>query len=324
MKDPYNMFIDENVYLTKIKYYDLMFETKRIFFEYLQDGKSLEEFQKETERIWKGIDHTFMKKQISKLEEMIKQRDLKDRQILNPNAEHKEVYKLVPESDFRKREEIYKKNIDKYFKGREQTIEKDYIDKKSYLTDIVDKYDNMQQTIPYYNKNGTIHSYHNIASYSSMLYNTNLTRAGWNRTMYDANLLGEDLLYLPAHTFACPMCQSWQGRVYSKSGKRGTINGVSYESKEDAINGGVGHPNCRHQWLIYWDSEMLQENTYNSEEWTEKYKAKQKLRAVKLEISKLRNDVSIYKTIGNQEMVDKTEGKLKKLNEVADQLQLSL
>lgn len=324
MKDAYSIFIEDNVYLTKIKYYDLMFETKRIFFEYLNEGKSLEEFQKETERIWEGIDHTFMKKQISKLEEMIKQRDLEGKKILNPDAEHKEVYKLVPEREYKKREETYKNLVDKYFKGREETLEKDYIDKKSYLTDIVDKYDDMQQTIPYYNKNGTIHSYHNVASYNSMLYNTNLTRAGWNRTMYDANLLEEDLLYLPAHTFACPMCQPWQGRVYSKSGKRGTINGVSYEPKEDAINGGVGHPNCRHQWLIYWDSEMLQENTYNSEEWSEKYKAKQKLRAVKLEISKLENDLSIYRTIGNQEKVDITENKIKKLNEVADQLQLSL
>ena len=28
----------------------------------------------------------------------------------------------------------------------------------------------------------------------------------------------ENLLYLPAHTFACPLCMPYQGKVYSKNG----------------------------------------------------------------------------------------------------------
>ena len=44
-----------------------------------------------------------------------------------------------------------------------------------------------------------------------MLYNINLLRASWNRTAYDSRLLGNNLWYLPAHTFACPMCMGQQG-----------------------------------------------------------------------------------------------------------------
>ena len=45
------------------------------------------------------------------------------------------------------------------------------------------------------------------------------------------------------------------------------------------------------------------------------YKQKQKARAIKLQVDKLENDKAIYKKMGNQEMVDKTDAKLKKLNE---------
>ena len=26
--------------------------------------------------------------------------------------------------------------------------------------------------------------------------------------------------------------------------------------KEDAIRGGVGHPNCKHSWTIFWDIDQ--------------------------------------------------------------------
>ena len=316
MKDPFNTFIDDSVYTTKLDYYNLMFKTKRIFFQYLEQGKSLEDFKKRTEKIWEGIDHSYMAQRIKELQDMIEARDLLDREILNPDAKYKEVYELAKERDYISKEKGYKKNVDRYYKEKIKTVEKEYIDKKAYLSELVEVYDKYQATIPYYNKNGTIHSWHNIADYNSMLFNTNLNRAGWNRTLYDANLLEENLLYLPAHTFACPLCMPYQGKVYSKNGTSGrTPDGVEYQPKEVAIEGGVGHPNCKHQWLIYWDKDQIQKNDYNNEEWEDKYKKKQKARAIKLQVDKLENDKAIYKKMGNQEMVDKTDAKLKKLNE---------
>ena len=219
MKDPFNLFIEDSVYYFSNQYYKLIFKTKKMFFEYLSQNKSLEEFKKETAKIWNKVDHKYMEQRISELEKMIEARDLKGQKIINPNAEYTQVYDLVKEERFIEVEKKYKSTIDNYYKGRLKTVNKEYINKDAYLSKIVSEYDKTQAIIPYYNKDGTVRSYHNVASYNSMLYNTNLNRAGWNRTLYDSNLLDNDLLYLPAHPFACPLCMEWQGRIYSASGR---------------------------------------------------------------------------------------------------------
>lgn len=174
---------------------------------------------------------------------------------------------------------------------------------------MVDTYEKVQAVVPYYNKDGSVRCYQTVSTYLSMLFNTNLNRSGWNKTMYDANLLGEDLMYLPPHPFACPLCMVWQGKVFSKNGKD-----KDYPKMQDAIDGGVGHPNCKHQFLIYWGKEMLQEDNYNSPEWEEKYKTKQKIQSLQLERTRLKTDRDIYKSIGNYDEVDKTNAKIKKIN----------
>lgn len=314
MKDPFNLFIEDSVYASKTEYYKLMYKTKRIFFEYLNEEKTLGEFKKEIEKIWDNVDHSYMKQRIKELEDMIEARDLEDNKIINKNAKYEKFYDIAPESVFKSTEKKYKKSIEKYYKGRLKTIKKEYVDKKSYLSKTMEKYDEIQATIPYFNKNGTIRSWHNIANYNSMVYNTNLTHSGWNRTLYDTKLLGKNLLYLVAHTLACPLCMPWQGKIYSTDGTNGTIDGEKYQPKENAIEGGVGHPNCRHQWTIYWGKDQLQEETYNSKEWLEKYKNGQKIKALSLTRKKLKNDREIYKNIGNYEEVDKVNSKLKRLN----------
>lgn len=314
-KDPYSLFIEDSVLYSSNRYEKLINKTKKLFFKCLNEGKSLSEFKKENAKIWEHVDHSYMSERIKELEEMIEARDLKDNQILNPNAEKTEVYELVKESRFKEVENTYKDTIDNYYKGRLKTVSNDYIDKSSYLSKVVENYDNIQAIIPYFNKDGTIRCYQTIATYNSMLYNVNLNRAGWNRTMYDANLLEEDLMYLPAHPFACPMCMQYQGKVYSKSG-----SSLIYKPMEEAIAGGVGHPNCKHQWLIYWGEEMLQDDTYNSAEWEEKYKIKQKTQQLQLKRSRLKTDREIYKEIGNQEQVDKTNQKIRKINKSIKEL----
>ena len=138
--------------------------------------------------------------------------------------------------------------------------------------------------------------------------------------MYDTQLLDNDILYLPAHTLSCPLCMPWQGKLYSASGKTGYIDGMKYIPKEKAIDEGVGHPNCKHQWLIYWDKDQIQEDSYNSEEWEEKYKNDQKIKALSLKRKNLKNDREIYKKIENQEEVDKVNKKLKRLNKKIKEL----
>lgn len=308
-KDPFSLFIEDSVLYASNKYYELIFKTKTLFFDYLNKGKSFEDFKKASSKIWENVDHSFMNERIKELEEMIEARDLKDRKILNPNAEFTQIYELVKESRFNEVERLYKNTIDQYYKGRLNTVKKDYVDKQSYLAKIVEQYDKAQAVIPYYNKDGTVRSYHNIASYNSMLYNVNLNRSGWNRTMYDASLLNNDLVYLPAHPFACDLCMPWQGKVYSTSGKS-----LKYPPKELAEAGGIGHPNCKHQWLLYWGEDMIQKDDYNSIEWQDAYERKQKIQALQLERKKLKNDRKIYENIESFGEVDKVNQKISSIN----------
>lgn len=308
-KDPFSLFIEDSVDYSKMQYSKLMLTTKKQFFNYLLNEKPTKEFSELSSEIWNKVDHKYMDERIKELEEMIEARDLEDRPILNEDAEYQEIYGLEDISKFKKVENKYKEMINNYYDKRLKTIKKGYVDKISYLSKLVNSYEDVQSIIPYFNKDGTVRCYQNITTYLSMLFNTNLNRSGWNRTYYDANLLGEDLMYLPAHPFACPLCMEWQGKVYSKSGKN-----KNYPKMQIAIDGGVGHPNCKHQWLIYWGKEMMQEDKYNSPEWEEKYKTKQKLQSLQLERTRLKTDRDIYKNIGNYDEVDKINSKIKKIN----------
>lgn len=310
MKDPFSLFIEDSVYYSSNEYYRLMYETKTLFFDFLNKKKPLEEFEKEAKKIWENVDHEYMKQRIEELEKMIDEKNLEGHEIKNKDAKYEEFYDLNPISKFKKVEKKYEKIIEKYYKSRLKTIEKDYVDKKSYLSNLVKKYDKTQAVIPYYNKDGTIRSYHNIASYNSMLYNVNLNRSGWNRTIYDGELLKNDLVYLPAHPYACPLCLPWQGKIYSISGKSDI-----YPPKEMAIKGGIGHPNCKHQFILYWGIEDVQDNKYNSAEWEEKYEARQKIQALELKRDNYENDLNIYKKLKNYEEYDKTISRIKKINQ---------
>ena len=309
MKDPFNLFIEDSVYYTQNQYYGLIRKTKRLFFDSLINKRPLNEFRAEAQKIWGNIDHSYMEQRLEELEKMVSATNLAGKPIINPDAAFKQVFELTPESRFAEVEAQYEKVISNYYKGRLKTLNNGIVDETTYLTDLVKKYDSIQAIIPYYNKDGTIRSYHDIASYNSMLYNTNLNRAGWNRTLFDSNLLGNDLVYLPAHPGACPLCMEWQGKVYSISGKT-----PGYPKQEEAIDGGVGHPNCKHQWLIYWDNSQIQEDTYNSPEWEEYYKNKQKAQSMELERSRLKNDRAILQQVGNYGEVDKVNAKIKALN----------
>lgn len=309
MKDPFNLFIDDSVYYTKIQYYKLINKTKILFFESLKEKKPVDYFREKANTIWGNIDHSYMQQRIKELEDMISAKNINNKPIINPNAVFEEVYKLEPESKFIAIEKKYEEVVNKYYKGRLKTIKNGFVDEESYLTKLINSYDEMQAIIPYYNKDGSVRAYHNIASYNSMVYNTNLTKAGWNRTLYDSKLLGNDLVYLPAHPGACPLCMPWQGKVYSISG-----NGFIYPKQSDAIDGGVGHPNCKHEWLIYWDKSQIQEDDYNSPEWEDYYERKQKIQSLELERTNLKVNKKILEDIGNYEEIDKVNAKIKALN----------
>ena len=97
------------------------------------------------------------------------------------------------------------------------------------------------------------------------------------------------------------------GKVYSKSGKS-----RRYPSIEVAYENGVGHPNCKCEFSIYWDSLQLKtQNLSKTEEGD--YEIDQKKKAIEREIRRQENDMSLYKMIGNYAEADKTFLKIEKL-----------
>lgn len=334
---PPNIFIQENVWDSEIRYHRMMQTTKQKFFEAMLKGESVKAYEKEIKALWGNIDHEYMTKAIEELRLMIMAKDLKNAKATHRsiklqnyweeyNVGEKEVYTLNPERDFRTLEDRYVNRHVKLFENWSKQYGEEIQDD---IENLVKRYDNLDKTIPYYShKTGQIKCYNTISTYNSMLYNVNLLRSAWNRTAFDSRLLGNHLWYLPAHTFACPSCAEYQGYVYAERdatieemttlaryGKRG------YPYVENAIEGGVGHPNCKHNWTLFWDDSQVQEEKYNDAEWEEKYKDRQKIQSLTLQKSRLLTDRRIYKEVGREDLVDKTTAKIKHLREKIKELQ---
>lgn len=330
--EQFNIFIQDKVWESLMKYERMQLTTKEKFFEDLYKQTSVDEYTKEIYELWENIDHTYMDKSIKELQRMVIQKDFRDAEMYG-NKEittrsiklqntwrefqltNDELYPLNPERDFKTIEQRY---VNRHIKLYKNTLKrfKDSKDLAKDLSNFMKTYDKLDKTIPYFSHTtGKIIRYVDIGTYNSMLYNVNLTRSAWNRAIYDAKLLGNELWYLPAHPFACPMCAEYQGKVYADR------QGLGYPLKEDAIRGGVGHPNCKHVWVSYWSPEQIQEDKFNTAEWEEKYETKQKIQSLDLKKARLLADRRIYKELGQQDLVDKTTEKIKTIREKKKELE---
>ena len=339
-----NIFIEDRVWESLSKYNRMQLTTKEKFFENLYKRTPIDEYTKGIVELW-NVDHSYMDKSIKELQKMVIQRDFRDAELYGNKKitersiklentwreyelDDRELYELTPSRDFKTFEQRY---VNRHIRLYE-SISKRFKDSKDLAQDLVSfmkKYDELDKTIPYFSHtSGDIIRYVDVGTYLSMLYNVNLTRSAWNRSIYDAKLLDNHLWYLPAHPFACKHCMSYQGYVYTD--REPTMreemilraygkDGEWY--KEDAIDGNVGHPNCKHVWVSYWSQEQLQEEKYDSPEWEEKYETKQKIQSLDLKKSRLLADRRIYKELGDQDSVDKTTEKIKQLREKIKELE---
>ena len=326
------IFIEDKVWDSTIKYQRMINVTKEKFFENLYKNTSIDEYTKQIVQLW-DIDHSYMDKSIKELEKMVIQKDfynaemygkqkLTTRSIKLQNTwrdytlTDDELYPLNPERDFRTLERRY---VNRHIKLYEQILDryKNSSDKARDLANFVEQYKKIDKTIPYFSHTtGDIIRYVDISTYCNMLYNVNLTRSAWNRAIYDAKLLDNHLWYLPAHPFACPHCMAYQGKVYTDD-----LSDKRYPHKSEAIKGGVGHPNCKHVWTSYWGKEQIQDDKYDSSEWEERYKNKQKIQSLDLEKSRLLSDRRVYKELGQQDLYDKATERIKKIREKKKELE---
>ncbi len=348
------IFIDDKVWKALEKYTRMDNTTKEKFFDSLLHKVPVNEYSKEIEKLWGDIDHSYMDRTIKELEKMVIQRDFKDYEMYTKKKITKRSIKL---QNFWEEYKLYKKKMYELHPGRDfTTIERRYINRhiKLYknflksveksddiertLTGFMKRYDQLNSTVPYFShKTGKIIRYVDVGTYNSMLYNVNLTRSAWNRVFYDSLLLGEHLFYLEPHTYSCPGCAYYHGYVYADRGatpeeliemKPHAHPYITYIDQvlEDYGNQGttIGHPNCSHVWQPYISDKQISKDKYNSPEWEEKYKTKQKIQSLDLKKSRLLADRRIYNNLGQQDLVDKTTSKIKRIREQKKELEKSL
>jgi hypothetical protein len=283
-----------------------MDETKKLFFRCLIANLTIAYFIKHLNKIWDKVDNTLMLKAIDEVKKKI---GVEKKEVVNPNATFKEVYEINDEEKFNEAIKRYKENIERYYKDKKEVRDRDYVDTDTYVSEIVSDYDKAQETIPYFNKNGTIKCWVTIATYLTLLYNVNLTRSAMNESIYLGKRYGQDLGYFEAHIGCCPVCAKHSGKIYSISGRD-----LMYPSIEEAILDGVMHPNCKCTFKFIKLGETPRVKDYDTIKWEEYYGLDQKRKSVIRELQKSKTNYDIYKKV-DMAKADKELAKIKRLKD---------
>lgn len=313
MRDEISEIINEEVQAYSRQTYDYLDEVKSLIFTCLIAKTTYDVFKIRFNKLNSKYDKLF-KRKTSKGYEKVKdkvietnEKPITDGKIKFSKKELSDlVFKLDKKSQITAKD-MFIRVITNYYKSTLKTVKKEYINEEEYLSKKLTKYDKVEKVVAYHNKNGTIRAYYDIAGYNSMVYNTNLTSSAWNETMKYCQRSGYDIVYVEPHPFSCPLCQEWQGKFYSLTGKT-----PGYPRIETAYKGGLKHPNCKHN--ITTNVGQKETDDYSSAEWVERYQARQKKQALELKRKRLRNDKKIFKELGNYEEVDKINAQIRKLN----------
>jgi hypothetical protein len=309
----YNIY--GHVLYSEIEYEKLMYTTERIFINALMNRiGSIEQW---TNDIWNDIDHEYMITTLEEIKKDIINTDIATlmkysntaidiEQMIEATEELANLYDINSIEKFRIHEKAYGQRVAKYYKRRLEFLDNNSLDELEYLTQQIKDFSKIEQSIPYYS-GGEIIRMVTPSTYLSMLYNVNLTRTAWNQTFKDAEYFEKDLMILETHPNSCPLCAPMQGKIYSRTGKS-----KRYPSIEVAYSHGVGHPNCKCVFSIYWDK--LQLGTQDLEKTGDNdYENDQKKKAIEREIRKTENNMNLYRMIGNYSEVDKAAQRIEKL-----------
>ena len=136
-----------------------------------------------------------------------------------------------------------------------------------------------------------------------------------------ADELGVDLVEVTAHGGARPAHAKWQGKCYSRKGRK-VIDGVIYEDFEKATRyghgDGLGGWNCRHTFHPYvhgaprtWTDKELKaldakNIEYNGEKYTE-YEASQIQRGIERDIRSLKRQVAAIEAYGGDASAERSQ-----------------
>lgn len=122
--------------------------------------------------------------------------------------------------------------------------------------------------------------------------------------------LGQDVILVTSHSGARPLCAPYQGKLYSRSGKSGTITDArgkvySYSPLSETSFGeaaGLFGINCGHRMRGVSDGAFInREKEYDEAETSEEYKAVQKQREIERKIRKDRTEAKMLEAVGDSE-----------------------
>ncbi len=305
-----NNYINEKTFKTNKKYADLQNKTEELFFECLEEGKSVEYFYKKIDEIWGNIDHSFIQAEIEEYANLIERDNLYYIKQETGKKATKTTSKLlimagvgVFVANEEKFTNIIKKRYRTYYNSPAYKN-----DKQEYLKRKVKSYNN--QVIPYFNSDGEIVRYVQLSTYLSMKYNTNLTRAGWQRTIDDAELLGYTKFWIPPHAFSCEHCAEYQGRILDLN----KVSEFMTHAEVEETEGDILHPNCKCQLLLYTKLTQLQTLRKPIEDIEQEYEIRQKVNSLTLKKERLLTDLRIQKRLNNPSEVDKLNNQRKVIN----------
>ena len=307
-------YIAESTFKVNLNYARKQNKTEELFFRCLDEGRSEEYFAKELEKIW-GKDHRFMTNAIEEYTTMIHERNVEGKEITK-EYEGDSLLSLVPMSVIIGVEDKFKRYKKREYKRSLKSPAYE-ADKTEYISEKISQYSN--QIVPYYSKKtGEILRYVELSTYNSMIHNTNLTRAGWNTTLNDADSIGQNYFWIPYHPFSCIHCLEHQNRMLTKE-EAIDIAGIADEAEGDIL-----HPNCKCEIAFFTGGVKFNKPKYSIVELNEQYDIRQKMNSLTLKKERLLTDRKEQKLYGKQEKVDKLNQQIKKVNSKIKELQEAL
>lgn len=312
--------IADKVFNVNLNYVKLQNKSKELFFRCLDEERDIDYFKAELEKIWGRADYSYIQEEIAEYEAFIHKKMLygKKEEVI-PKGEEGSLFTLVPAG-------VILGIISKFERIKEREYKTSYespvfkANKQEYLKLKVNRY--TDDIIPYYSKKtGKIVRYVRPSTYNSMIHNTNLTRAGWNTTINDAEELGYRYFYIPYHPFSCEHCISHQNRLLSRE-QVIDIAGIAEEAEGDIL-----HPNCKCELVAikeYRDMYDLEQYDFTDSEKIEIAEIRQKVNTLTLRKQDILTDIKIQKRLGNEDEVDILNQKRNKINKSIRELKEAL
>ena len=288
-------FIAISVFALNMYYTKKQNKSKEKFFEYLDKGISPEEFEQELIKVWGKDNSKYIKEEITKFREQVHQENTNSKLDLSKvTLAGLGVTSIINETN----KSFLEKKVKEYTLRFNSPLLKS--DKQEYLKKLVPKYTN--DTKGYYSEGKLVRNV-KPSTYNSMVYNTTLTRNGWIQTLNDGE--EDQLFYIPAHNFCCPICASYQGRIFTREEAIETLG------EADEVEGDILHPNCKCVLTFYQNQPTPRLNMAQVEE---EYNIRQKVNGLTLKKEELLTDIRIQKGLGNQDQVDKLNQQRNKIN----------